>query len=317
MHEPSKRYDYFRKRRFADDSWRNDLSCDVFLSAFNLSERIQRVFEDIDAKRKQWVVVPQYEFSREALPSEALEIDELRESDFVVEMLDRARVSFGEQRVIVDATGFLRPQLMFLLRYAFEQGAKQLEFIYSEPRQYANREDTQFTRGTVSNVRPVQGYSGRHAASMKNVDLLIIGAGYEHRLMADVADRRKSARKVQIFGFPPLQADFYQEGVLRASKAHESMGETPRYFAPANDPFITAAVLSEIVAVERLRRSIDNIFLSPLATKAQALGFAFYFIWECRETPTSIIFPFSTSYHPSTSTGLANVWHYVFEFPER
>ena len=112
--------------------------------------------------------------------------------------------------------------------------------LYSEPLQYAAREETTFAAGTVSTVRQVRGFAGNHAPSPTGDDLLVVGAGYEHDLIGYVADDRKAARRIQMFAFPPLQPDFYHEGVLRASRAEEAVGDCVTIFAPANDPFVTA-----------------------------------------------------------------------------
>jgi hypothetical protein len=53
--------------------------------------------------------------------------------------------------------------------------------------------------------------------------------------------------------------------------------------------------------------------VSPLATKAQALGFAYYYLCECVGTAASVIFPYAEFYSRETSVGLSRVWLYEFE----
>jgi hypothetical protein len=117
-----------------------------------------------------------------------------------------------------------------------------------------------------------------------------------------------------------LRADMYQENVLRAFKASDAIGtnktfDIDRFFAPANDPFITAATLSEIVKLRERHGPITNLYLSPLATKPQALGFALYYLAECVGKNASILFPISTRYERETSTGLSRVWKYTVQYP--
>ena len=117
-----------------------------------------------------------------------------------------------------------------------------------------------------------------HSPNLSN-DLLIIGAGYENHLISQVAKFKDQSQKVLLFGFPSLRADMYQENVLKAHLSEENTGskafeDSRRYFAPANDPFVTASVLSEIVERYNTRTEITNLYLCPLATKAQTLGFA-------------------------------------------
>src|SRR5207253_621115 len=94
----------------------------------------------------------------------------------------------------------------------------------------------------------------------------------------------------------------------------ESERSACKYFVPANDPFVTANVLRRIVDdCERNGHMITNLYLSPLATKPQALGFALFYLTEMRGKATSIIFPFCRTYSKETSLGLSRVWKYVVE----
>ena len=168
-------------------------------------------------------------------------------------------------------------------------------------------------------VRQVAGYEGLNSPDHSD-DLLIIGSGYDHRLIKAVAEHKDKADKVQIYGLPSLRADMYQENVLNAYKAEDAIGvnkatDFDAFFAPANDPFVTATVISDVVARRRRIRQISNLYLSPLATKAQALGFALYFIGEGQNTYTNMLFPVSTRYTRETSYGLSRVWVYTIEYP--
>ena len=107
----------------------------------------------------------------------------------------------------------------------------------------------------------------------------------------------------------------YQENVLRVHRAKESLGDSERFFAPANDPFVTASVLSQIVTSMKERSPDSNFYLCPLATKAQTLGFALYYINECLNGPTSLLFPFSDTYSRETTKGCSRIWKYSVELP--
>jgi hypothetical protein len=115
-------------------------------------------------------------------------------------------------------------------------------------------------------------------------DVLIIGAGYDDKLIAQIPEHKDHARKLKIFGLPPLRADMYQQNVPRAERAAEQVGgvsDGETHFAPANDPFVTAASLKHIVQDLRRRSRLTNLYLSPLATKVQTLGFGIYYVHEC------------------------------------
>jgi hypothetical protein len=86
-----------------------------------------------------------------------------------------------------------------------------------------------------------------------------------------------------------------------------------RVFAPASDPFATATVLSELIAREERKKPITNLFLSPLSTKPQALGFALFYQRECSSRAASIIYPFSDSYAIDTSSRIGRIWKYEID----
>ena len=212
----------------------------------------------------------------------------------------------------------MRPHLLYLTLLLFHKGVRKFDVLYSEPQRYSKKENTTFSEGTI-HVRQVDGYMGLNSTAPHG-DFLIIGSGYDDRLIKAVANEKDKADKVQIFGLPSLRADMYQENVLKAAFAAEAIGYNKifpeeSFFAPANDPFVTATTVSEIVSIRKERGPIANLYLSPLATKPQALGFALFYIGECISSNVSILFPVSKRYSKETSTGIQRVWRYTIEFP--
>ena len=194
----------------------------------------------------------------------------------------------------------------------WERCVKRFDALYSEPNVYKEREKTKFSSGAGGKVRQVAGFEGAHSANTSN-DMLIIGSGYDDELIARVSYYKDAARKIQIFGLPSLRADMYQENELRAQLAEESLGPSLSYFAPANDPFVTASVLSEITRALEKQKQITNLYLSPLASKAQVLGFSLFHYLEGKQRPTSIIYPFRPHYSRETTEGLSRIWKYTVE----
>jgi hypothetical protein len=178
---------------------------------------------------------------------------------------------------------------------------------------YEKADSTKFSGGGIREVRQVAGFEGNHSIETEN-DLLIVGCGYDHTLIKKVAEDKKKARKVQLFPFPSLRPHMYQESRLRTNQAADAFGNNMEdaTFAPAHDPFATAAVLSNIRS--RLWKTPENLYLSPLATKPQVAGFALFYVTECLGTATSMIFPFTTEYSKKTSDGVSQIWRYRFEF---
>jgi hypothetical protein len=317
-------YTIFYKDAFdPSPDWAKGLQWDVFLSAFNPTERVQRVYQSANAAVKHWIVHNEYGLASTELPTNGAVYappNLLREDDFMQGWLSSQSEDLSRVSLCVDISGFMRPHLIFFLCLLHSRGVRTLDALYSEPSQYARRELTEFAHGdvNVADVRPVAGFEGQHQPSISgNDDLLVIGAGYEHQLMSCAANAKNNARKLQMLGFPPLQADFYQENVLNANRAAESVGALNQHhplFAPSRDPFVTAAVLQSTLDEQR-RKGVRNVYLCPLASRPQALGFALYYLYEARGQPVSIIYPFASQYSRETATGLAKIWKYRIELP--
>jgi hypothetical protein len=313
-------YDLFYRRSFSSvDEWADAQSWDTFISAFNTSHRVNEPFRKVNARNKVWLIHQEYGFTSDELPEIGRIVmhDAGDESDCVGRLFD-ADISIDyEKGLCVDITGFMRPHLMYLLRYLQHRGVSNLDVIYTEPIQYKKLNNTKFAGGSVPIVRQVAGFQGVHDADVGR-DLLIVGVGYEHELIKFVAESRMSANKIPLYSFPPLQADFYQEGILQVERAAESVSaveDAPFHFAPAYDPFETAAVIHRLVDRERKKRQAKNIYLSPIATKVQAMGFALYYLYECIGKEVSIVYPFAPSYDKDTALGISRIWRYTVELP--
>ena len=302
-----------------DGDWPPEAKWDIFISAFTAAERVKRVYEKATAGGKHWLVFPEYGFSTEEYPDGAFASLARDEAEYVKAFWESSIGDVAGRTIGIDTTGFIRPYLVFFLRWLAEQGVQRFDALYTEPVIYSKREQTRFSDESVVEVRQIAGFEGVHNPDTSN-DYLIIGAGYDHQLIAQVAENKEFSKKIQIFGLPSLRADMYQENVLRAYRAEEAVGrhtadESSSYFAPANDPFVTASTLRDIVSRIDARKQITNLYLSPLATKPQVLGFALYFLTERRNTATSLIFPFCEAYDQETSTGVARIWKYTLELP--
>jgi hypothetical protein len=293
---------------------------DVLLTAYTDAERVRMLFERVPASEKYWLVFPEYAYTAaDSLPTGVFLHPSRNEAEYIQAFWERLPPDISDKRICIDTTGFIRPYLLFLLRWFVEHGVRRFDAFYTEPIRYAAGAKTSFSDEAVTEVRQVVGYEGQHIPDT-SCDVLIIGAGYDDKLIAEVAEHKDQARKIQLFGLPSLRADMYQENVLRAHRAESAVGtpihdDTNNFFAPANDPFVTASVLQEIVAGLRERGRITNLYLSPLATKAQLLGFALYYLTECRNEPVSVLFPFCAAYDRETTKGLTRIWKYTLELP--
>jgi hypothetical protein len=291
------------------NNWNLDNQYSLFISAYNLSVRVKETFEKVSATKKHWLLFPQYEFHQNEYPQDNyFYFQEYDEDVFLIKYMESLHDSMFEN-ICVDITGFIRPHLIYLMGLLSKKQIKKLDIIYSEPVHYEKKEETSFSSETEG-VRQIPGFSGDIQNAETNKDILIIGAGYDDKLIMDVAREKRQCRVYQILGLPSLQPDMYQENVYKiyVNNAIDDLRDSKSYYAPANDPFVTAQTIQEIV-----KRNTDytNIYLSPLSTKAQTLGFALYYLWEAKNQPISIIFPYAKKYHKRTTEGLTRTWKYT------
>ena len=318
-------YSIFYKKSFLDYTKVNEFNYDLFISAFNESLRVNKVFNEFGALKKHWLILPEYAYAETEFPTSGQIFNfksGLSEADIIIDYFERAKIDdITNQKICIDITGFIRPHLVFLVVYLKRLGIKKVDFIYTDPNSYVKKEETDFSNNCIDK-RQIIGCEGTSVPDNSN-DFLIIGAGYDYQRINDIAKFKNNTTKIHLFGFPSLQADMYQENILKASKAREnsaSKGDSSFLdndyiiLAPANDPFITAQQIKEFVNKRQAQKAITNLYLCPLSTKAQTLGFALYYIFENDTIPMSIIFPFSSQYNRETTEGIAKVWVYTVEF---
>ena len=311
-------YSVFYKRSINTERIEIELSqYDIFVSAFNSSERVRKVYETINAKKKIWLVHPEYQYPPIEYPQENPKIcpsdrsESSQANQLLIEMGDLEGKS-----ICIDTTGFMRHVLIFLVASLYYKKVKKFTVLYSEPLFYQKQGDTLFSTASSGNPRTLQGMYG---SNNNGDDHLIINVGYDHKLIGEVVDNKEGASIFPIFSFPSLSADMYQQSALRSSKAGGvalSSGWTNnRHFSPANDPFANAAVISKIIKVIDSQCDNANIYLTPLSTKIQALGAALYWVLEGKARGgVSILLPECLTYSRETSSGLKRLWSYEVEF---
>lgn len=305
-------YTIFYKNSYENGEVGNE-TYDLFFSAYDNCDRTKVIFEKITASKKFWFLFPHYNLQPIANSSSftAYGHSSFKEDDFFVDFFKTNSIEFNS-KICIDITGFIRPHLIYLIKYLYLNGAKVIDFLYTEPHYYKNAEETMFS-GFIDDVKIVEGCGSAFNDPNTDNDILITTAGYDDKLIAKVSQfKSKIKNKYYILGFPSLQPDMYQESVLKMHSAKESIGNIKSKFAPAYDPFVTAQVIDDII---KESTPCSNIYLSPLSTKPQALGVIFYYLMNYNRLPVSIIFPYSKHYSPKTAEGVKKTWKYKFELP--
>ncbi len=300
---------------------------DIFISAYNNSYRVQEVFNNIDAVKKHWLVFSEYRYCREEISvkdESNISVYELEgnksEGEVIRQYFEGLDLALSEANICIDITGFIRPHLLFLIRYLHSKGIKKFDCLYSDPIKYKKSEETSFS-DLLTRVRQVDGFQGAHNPDSSN-DYLFIASGFDSTRISNVSENKKNSKKVQIFGLPSLQPDMFQQNILKAYNASEESSHAKESFldtlntlyAPANDPFITAKNISLFLKKILKTEEITNLYLSPLSTKVQTLGIALFYIAECLEKEVSVIFPFCDKYSRETTEGLSRIWIYEIDF---
>lgn len=302
-----------------------DLEFDIFLSSYNSSDRVQAVFDGVKSPKKIWLEHPEYGYDSEEISEIVVgslhtafrgQADE-SEIDFWFRLFDELELSrnIPEYTLGIDITGMMRSHIIVLPMVLAGMGLKRVSVIYSDPRAYFSGIDTKFTIGSVDKVAQIPGFEGVHSTSTQTREALIIGAGYDDSLIRAAAESKGSADHYVLIGLPSLQPHMYQESKVRVQQASESIHnfrDRSYLYAPANNPFMTAQAISD--KVKSLRASVPdlNIYLSPVGAKTQVLGFSWFFLCECRDSATSIIFPYAPSYSRETSVGISRI--HIFDF---
>jgi hypothetical protein len=289
---------------------------DLFISAYNDSARVQHVFSHVVAKKHCWWIIPEYGYSEP-------EVAHLVEPKILSVGTEAEVVKIGlEQagfdpcmRLCIDITGLMRPHILFLMAYLKYVGVREFHFVYTEPKSYSRRSETRFSIGEDVRVGSVSGYMGSHETDTSG-DVLVLGIGYDHHLISHVLQAKENARIVQLHSFPSLSADMYHESILRLDRVRpegQRAGDET-YYTSANDPFVVASSLETALSSVHAHRPITNIYLSPLATKPQAVGFGLFYLRKYVGQPASIIYPNCPHYDRETSNGIGRSWVYPIIF---
>ncbi|MDR3047480.1 MAG: hypothetical protein LBU51_07720 [Bacteroidales bacterium] len=306
-------YTIFYKDFYDSGDLDNTPKYDIFLSAFDNCNRTKEIFNKVNSTQKRWFLLPQYK-KIEEFPTENIYNNEsLAESEYFEQFIQEfSENDYKSKKICIDITGFIRPHLIYLLKFLSCSGMSQVDLLYTEPVQYKNADETKFS-GYIDRIQDVEGCSSINNNPNTENDLLIICAGYDDDLIAKIAQNKGHCqKKYYILGFPSLQPDFYQESILKMENAKQSTGEFKKVkFAPAFDPFVTAQIINEIVEENP---DATNIYLSPLSTKPQTVGMALFYITNYDNLPVSIIFPYSKTYTSKHAEGIKRTWKYTVEF---
>lgn len=313
-------YDIYYRESLSELDIQNIKDIDIFISAFNESERVGKVYNKIVAKNKFWFIQPEYHFSDELVSSlnNIICTNYFDESQQVKDIINRLGKELKNKIIYIDCTGFMRHTLVFLIIKLGVMGLKKINIIYSEPISYIDNDNTKFSE-LCREVRAIKGTNFTKAGKKEST---IMSIGYDSELMSQMLNAFEGVVFYPLFSFPSLSADMFQQSIIKSSNIQFSniknlSNNNNRNFAPAHDPFSTAKVISGLVKKIK-KQHITNIYLSPLSTKAQVIGHT-YFWWKEHEelkdlgVNVNITLPIPCSYQSKTSRGVGRIWNYTLE----
>ena len=311
-------FDYFYREEVSIGSdWSR--SWDLFVSSWDGSDRVGRVYAHVSAARKLWVIHPEYRIASPELPPEDKFEAAGGDPAAVLSLIGHIEslCDLQRNRICFDITGMLRPQIAILVRLLKHKGVEKFDVIYSQPADYRKRERTKFSSGEVTDVKEITGFGGVNRPGAQEV--LIVAPGFDDALQREVFDHKASALRYQLFGLPSLQPDMYQQNILQAygidTLVPDSDAANTKRFAPAADPFSIATELSAIVSEVRTRSPDSRFYIAPLGPKPQMLGAALYYLTESSRGSVSLIYPVVTSHAAATSSGISTVAINTVDFP--
>jgi hypothetical protein len=291
---------------------------DIFISSFNLSQRVTELFDNVTAKEKYRLVFSRYEIGESQLPNDSCNVVNTDKNDiinFFHSFFESVTID-DNTKICVDLTGFIRPYFVTFIKFLYKLcNIHKIDFLYSEPQRYSEKGDTQFS-SLASKVVNIDGCASENVPLDDGHDILILSSGYDDKLVDNIVSNKKNcSRRYCIVGFPSLTPDMYHESIYRLHNVDWGGNEPEIKFAPADNPFVTAQVIKEIVKKEWKANLSQSIYLSPLSSKPHVLGFLLFYLWEGEKYNVSMIYPYSENYKNNTSTGIGKIHKYSALLP--
>lgn len=111
----------------------SDESYDYFFSGYDNCDRTKFVFNKIIANEKLWFLFPQYNLNASDVTGGGKTYTNihLKEDDYFVDFFS-SKIIDCKSKICIDITGFLRPHLIFLIKFLYINGAKVIDFLYTE-----------------------------------------------------------------------------------------------------------------------------------------------------------------------------------------
>jgi hypothetical protein len=307
------KFKLFERKKIDKIEILNDNNFDYFISSYTHEERIQIVYETIEANIKIWILFPEYNIKKFEDCFQPDTYEPYDESSFMINFFEKYPDILKSNSICIDITGFIIPYLVFMIKYLQVNNVHNFTLIYSEPEDYKLKEDTKFIDGDVLEIRGIHGFDGGMIANSKE-ELLLISLGFESKLLSEVMNKKSATGyRYFIYGFPSLAPEMYQQSVLKNSRVISEISNQKTSFGSSYDIFQFAEKLDDIYSREK--NNYNFITLCPLGTKAQAVGMVTFLLCSNLEENSCLLYPFANSYDPCPSSGFSKLHLFNLELP--
>lgn len=108
---------FYREELSCSEEWGNEYSWDIFISAFNSSDRVNQVFDLVNATNKHWIIQPDYGYKIDEYPQgNCFGPYTNDEADCIKNYIEESDLkNLNQLRICVDITGFIKPYMMYLI----------------------------------------------------------------------------------------------------------------------------------------------------------------------------------------------------------
>ncbi len=225
---------------------------------------------------------------------------------FILEM-DKLSVEFKNKKILLDISTFPKPYLFLLIKVLFDRYKVNSVYVcYTEPLKYKDKNTTNGETILTSGLDRIECIPGFVGNSTYSQNLLIVILGFEGNRAQEVFEIIEPTITYAINGFPSYKPGWHKISIENnMSFLNESGAHRHIYFAPANDPFETEKVISELIEEIKISNPDNNIIIAPLGTKIQALGILLYAL---RNRAIKIVYPFPSIYMSDRSEGVGESW---------
>ena len=240
--------------------------------------------------------------------SNIVKVSGRNDSNAFISSIKKIIAQYINKQVVIDISCIRIPDLFSIIKLLQINGhAHDIRFTYSIPYDYeyhlggfSYREAS----GDLENYE-LLGYGGNYNAEADD-SFLVVLLGFEGALALKVLEESEYKNLCFINGLPALYQKYKDISVLNNCSVIKGNNNYELLFVPADNPFETCNIL------ERFFGQCSSVCISPLGTKATALGVCLFALLH---ENTRIVYPISQRYNSHLSHDVVKTLQYIIRLP--